>query len=98
MTIRGDEGRMARKAATRWVTVKVAAEELGTTESRIRAAYRNGQLAVKDKAVAGRMRKVVDLAEARAWATGPVPVADGALALAVAEPEPEPVAEAALAI
>ena len=82
---------MARKAATRWVTVKAAADELGLSESRIRAAYRSGQLAVKDKAVAGRMRKVVDLAEARTWALGPVPVADGALAMAVVvEPEPEP--------
>jgi hypothetical protein len=64
--------------AASWVVVRVAAEEVGVTESKLRAAYRRGDLQVRDDLVGGRVRKLVQLDEVKAWA-----------GIAVAQPEPE---------
>jgi hypothetical protein len=86
---RADEGQMAREVAS-WVTVREAADEVGTTEARIRSAYRAGKLAAQDVRIAGRVRKMVSLADVRAWADGTLPVAVGAEDIAAAAPAAEP--------
>jgi hypothetical protein len=65
---------MAQEVAS-WVTVREAADEVGTTEARIRAAYRAGKLAAQDVRIAGRVRKMVSLNDVRGWAEGSVPAA-----------------------
>jgi hypothetical protein len=80
-----DDRQMAQEVAS-WVTVREAADEVGTTEARIRAAYRAGKLAAQDVRIAGRVRKMVSLSDVRAWADGTLPV-----------PTPVAVAEAAVA-
>ena len=65
---------MAQEVAS-WVTVREAADEVGTTEARIRAAYRAGKLQAQDVRIAGRVRKMVSLRDVRAWADGTLPVA-----------------------
>lgn len=62
-----------QSCATSWVAVRVAAEAIGVSESRLRTAYRNGQLSVRDDLVNGRQLKVLDLDEVRAWAGVPTP-------------------------
>lgn len=69
-----------------WVLVSAAATEVGATESRIRTAYRNGRLEVRDDLIGGRIRKLVDIGQVRAWAgIAPPP-----------EPEPAPAPEVAV--
>ena len=69
-----------QSCATSWVAVRVAAEAVGVSESRLRTAYRTGKVSVRDDLVRGRVLKLVDLEEIRAWAGVPSPV--------VEEPEP----------
>jgi len=75
--------------ALQWVTVKDAASVVGVTESRLRAAYRAGKVAVREDLVDGRVRKLVDIDEVRRWAGVPLPVAEA--------PVIEPVAAVAAA-
>lgn len=100
-----DDGQMAQEVAS-WVTVRDAADEVGTTEARIRAAYRAGKLAAQDVRIAGRVRKMVSLSDVRAWADGTLPVAVGGEDIAAASvgearpvlsvvPPPAPVAPVA---
>lgn len=63
---------MAQEVAS-WVTIREAADEVGTTEARIRAAYRAGKLAAQDVRIAGRVRKMVSLTDVRSWAEGSLP-------------------------
>jgi hypothetical protein len=58
--------------ASSWVVVRVAAEEAGVTESKVRAACRRGDLQVRDDLVRGRTCKLVELDEVKAWAGIPV--------------------------
>lgn len=60
---------MAQEAAS-WVTVREAADEVGTTEARVRAAYRTGKLTAYDVRIAGRVRKMVSLEDVRTWRGG----------------------------
>jgi hypothetical protein len=60
--------------ALQWVTVKDAASSVGVTESRLRTAYRNGRVSVREDLVDGRVRKLVDIDEVRSWAGVPSPV------------------------
>ena len=53
--------------------MRAAAEHAGVSESKIRAAYRRGDLEVRDDLVGGRVRKLVHLPEVCAWAGIPVP-------------------------
>lgn len=69
-----------QSCATSWVAVRVAAEAVGVSESRLRTAYRSGKVSVRDDLVGGRMLKLVDIEEIRAWAGVPAP--------APAEPDP----------
>jgi hypothetical protein len=91
---------MAQEVAS-WVTVREAADEVGTTEARIRAAYRAGKLPAQDVRIAGRVRKMVSLLDVRSWADGtlaaPAPVTVSELPVAapavpVQSPAPAPVA------
>jgi hypothetical protein len=56
-----------------WVTVREATVLVGVSESRIRAAYRSGALAVFDDLVGGRLRKVLERDAVLVWAGMPVP-------------------------
>lgn len=51
-----------------WVTVRHASEQTGVAESRLRAAYRRGELAVIDDLVAGRRCKLLNVDEVELWA------------------------------
>jgi hypothetical protein len=62
--------------ASSWVVVRVAAEEVGVSESKLRAAYRRGDLQVRDDLVRGRVCKLVQLDEVKMWAGVPVAAVD----------------------
>lgn len=48
--------------------VRAAADQVGVSEAKLRAAYRRGELDVRDDLVNGRMRKLVNLPDVLAWA------------------------------
>jgi hypothetical protein len=55
--------------------VRAAAEHVGVSESKVRAAYRRGEFEVRDDLVGGRIRKLVHLPEVCAWAGVAAPAA-----------------------
>ena len=48
-----------------WVLVREAAEQVGISEPKLRAAYRSGHIQARDDIVRGRRCKLVDLHEVR---------------------------------